>query len=81
MSAMCGLVTVNAYSGESSSICPTSDHAAYLDYAPILDNTLLLKLSLTYNSAEIIMSGALVLGAVLVSESFFTLLCPAFLHM
>ena len=67
---MCGLVTVNAYSGESSSICPEYGQAAYLDYAPILDSTLLLKLSLAYNSAEIIMSGALVLGALLVSQLF-----------
>jgi hypothetical protein len=67
---MCGLVTVDAYSGESSSICPVYGHAAYLDFAPMLGSTLLLKISLAYNSAEIIMSGALVLGAVLVSESF-----------
>ena len=67
---MCGLVTVNAYSGESSLICPVYGQTAYLDYAPILDSTPLLKLSLNYNSGEIIMSGALVLGALLVSQLF-----------
>ena len=66
LSAMCSLVTVDPYSGESSSLCPTSGQAAYLDYAPVLDSSLLVKLSLGYNSMEIIISGLLLLGSVLV---------------
>ena len=73
LSSACFLLTVDESSGQIGKMCPGNGQIDYLDldYAPSLDMALLHRISLGYNGLKIMISGAFVLGAILVRMSEF----------